>query len=93
MPSEFRQFTDEQLAAMSLAEAECELSNRVYKAAIFFEHLEGKGKVRGNGHHMAQEICRQACEMLRGRWVKPCEKQTITKDDVGTIDDKFEING
>lgn len=86
MPSEFRQFTDEQLAAMELAEAENELSNRVYKAAIFFEHLEGQNKVWGNGHHMAQNIAELAVNILKGRWIKPREKQTITKNETGTIE-------
>ncbi len=53
---------------MTLADAEAELSNRVYTAATFFERLEGAGKIIGNGHHAAQEIARLAVKELRERW-------------------------
>ena len=60
-----RTFTDEQIAAMTFEEAEAELKNRVYEAAIFLEWLESAGLVSGNGHHAAQEIARAAAVLLR----------------------------
>ncbi len=53
---------------MELKDAEVELSNRVYEAALFFERLEGASKIIGNGHHAAQEVARLAVEELRRRW-------------------------
>lgn len=45
-----------------------EVSNDVYLAcAGRFERLEGQGVVIGNGHHMAQEIARQAAKLLTDR--------------------------
>lgn len=46
---------------------ETELANRVYKAGIFFERLEHAQRVWGNGHHMAQNLAREAVKMYRER--------------------------
>ena len=53
---------------MTLADAETELSNRVYAAASLLERLEGAGKIDGNGHHAAQAVAKAAVEELRSRW-------------------------
>jgi hypothetical protein len=49
-------------------EAEVELGNRIYQAAIYFEELEGKGLIRGNGHHLAQAVAEYAQTLLKERW-------------------------
>jgi hypothetical protein len=58
-------------AAMTLADAEAELSKEVYRASLLFERLEGVQSVRGNGHHMAQSMAEKAVELLRERWQGP----------------------
>jgi hypothetical protein len=65
-----REFTSEQIKAMSVEDAEVELMNAVYRAAVFFERLENNGKVHGNGHHMAQNVAEYAKNLLHERWVK-----------------------
>jgi hypothetical protein len=59
-----------ELKALTLEQAEAELSNRVYAAALFIEELEGAGKVFGNGHHAAQQVAQAAVNNLRHRWRK-----------------------
>lgn len=59
----------EQLANMTLEEAKRILSNDIYKACSLLEKLEGKQKITGNGHHMAQDICTLATERLGERWI------------------------
>ncbi len=46
-------------------------SNAAYDALGIFESLEHAGKVRGNGHHMRQEIAKAAADLVRERWVEP----------------------
>lgn len=54
----------------TLEEAEGKLSCAVYDAAVkFFEELEHKGCIVGNGHHAAQSVTRAALETLRQRWI------------------------
>jgi hypothetical protein len=55
---------------MSLREAQVELSNRLYEAAQLVELLEYAGKVRGHGHHMRQQLCKAAEDLLAERWVE-----------------------
>lgn len=45
-----------------------EIVNDVYKVCLIFETLEGMGKVRGNGHHMAQNVAQYAADLLEERW-------------------------
>jgi hypothetical protein len=45
------------------------LSNAIYHAAVYFEVLENQGKIRGNGHHMAQAVCEFAEKLLEDRWI------------------------
>ena len=40
---------------MTIEEIEEQLSNDVYKAALWFERAEDAGLIHGNGHHMAQQ--------------------------------------
>jgi predicted DNA-binding protein (UPF0251 family) len=63
-----RHFTDEELDAMTLEDAESYLSTAVYMAAGLIERLEGRKKVWGNGHHARQKIAQAAVEDLRSRW-------------------------
>jgi hypothetical protein len=56
------------LAAMTLDDAAVELSNALYKASLLFEELEHAGKVDGNGHHLAQEVCSFGDNLLKSRW-------------------------
>lgn len=58
---------------MPLDLADSTLSNRVYEATALFEQLEGAGLVRGNGHHMRQEVCQFACDLLKERWTGPSD--------------------
>lgn len=62
-------YTEEQLKTMTWREAEAELSNLVYSATFLIERLEYAGKVRGNGHHVRQEIVEFATEKLKERWI------------------------
>lgn len=64
-----RTYSDEQLADMSMEHAATAISNAIYETALFFERLEGAGKISGNGHHLAQELAAAAAAMLRERWV------------------------
>ena len=63
-----RRFTDKELKEMDLETAQNELSNEVYAAAGIIELLEGQGKVRGNGHHIRQNIAAYAENLLKERW-------------------------
>ena len=69
-----RKFSDEQLQSMQLDEAKVELSNRIYEAARLIEMLEycraedGGKRIRGNGHHMRQQIAEYATDLLSERW-------------------------
>lgn len=55
-------------SVMTLDEAMATLGNAVYRAAIYFEHLEGLQLVIGNGHHMAQSVSGFATDLLKERW-------------------------
>lgn len=59
---------DEKLQNMTLQDAEAELSKRVYAATRLIEELEFAGHVRGNGHHIRQEIAAFAVKLLREQW-------------------------
>lgn len=62
MPQDAKQLTLEYI--------EEQLSNEVYKAALWFESAECAGLIHGNGHHMAQQLARDAVERLRERLIK-----------------------
>jgi hypothetical protein len=55
---------------LTLEYIEEQLSNEVYKAALWFERAEGAGLIHGNGHHMAQQLARDAVDRLRERLIK-----------------------
>ena len=67
-------FTDEELAAMPLHEAQSSLGNEIYEAAALVERLEcvkakdGGKRIQGNGHHIRQAIAGFASELLEQRW-------------------------
>lgn len=71
MPSdrELHEQESRRLDAMTLEQAEAEISRKVYEACLLFERMENRGKVRGNGHHMAQNMAKQAADLMRERWV------------------------
>ena len=51
---------------MSADQLELELSDQVYSASVgIFEHAESSKILRGNGHHMAQELAREAVRIWR----------------------------
>lgn len=64
-------YTDEQLQAMTLEDAIAEIGNRVYEATRLIECLEfckandGGKRIRGNGHHLRQEIAEFAKKLLK----------------------------
>ena len=55
---------------MTLEQAEAEITNAVYDAARIIEALEYKGKIRGNGHHIRQEIAGMAKKLMNERWIE-----------------------
>lgn len=67
-------YTDEQLQSMTLEDASVEISNQVYAATGLIERLElckandGSKRIRGNGHHIRQEIAEFAEKLLKDRW-------------------------
>jgi len=69
--TELRLLTDAEIDKMDLNEATAQLSNRIYKVCLLYEQLEHRGRVRGNGHHCAQQISKQAEDLLRERWITP----------------------
>ena len=71
MPSDSELYEQEsrRLDAMTLDEAEAEVSRKVYEACLLFERMENRGRVRGNGHHMAQKMAKQAADLMRERWI------------------------
>jgi len=65
-----KQHTMTELKNMSLESAQNEISNAIYQASALFELLEYAGKVRGNGHHIAQDLGTHASEKMAERWVE-----------------------
>ena len=67
-------YTKEELENMDLETAKAELSNALYKASRLVEELEyihtpkGHQRIRGNGHHIRQEICKFGTDLLEERW-------------------------
>lgn len=69
-------YTDEQLQSMTLEDASVEISNQVYAATGLIERLElckandGSKRIRGNGHHIRQEIAAFAVKLIKYQWVE-----------------------
>jgi hypothetical protein len=63
-----KEYTEEELQSMTLEQAVAEISNSVYEATRLIEILEGKGKIRGNGHHARQNIAVLAEMEVKDRW-------------------------
>jgi hypothetical protein len=68
-----RDFSKTELQMMTLSDAKTELQNRIYVATSFIEDLEfcKVNKIRGNGHHIRQQICEFAANLLEERWEDP----------------------
>ncbi len=64
-----RKITPGAAGATDREAASAELGSAVYAAAILLERLEDAGKVRGNGHHMAQSVAAFATGLLAERWI------------------------
>lgn len=64
------EFDRNRLLSMTEDQAVNFIENAVYEAGALFERLEGVNKVRGNGHHMRQNIAAKAGELMRERWNK-----------------------
>ena len=73
--------TQEELAAMDLESAQAEIESRVYEAAMLFERLENAGRIRGNGHHMAQRVAEVAASLLTERWIPNTSGERIRAND------------
>lgn len=58
----------EKLREMTLSDAENAISKSVYAATQLIEQLEYAGRIRGNGHHLRQEIAEFAVKLMRERW-------------------------
>lgn len=62
------------LQAMTLEDASAEISKRVYAATGLIEKLEyckasdGSKRIRGNGHHLRQEISEFAVKLPKENW-------------------------
>ena len=71
-----KNYTDEQLQSMTLEAASAEIGNRVYAATGLIEQLEfrkakdGGKRIRGNGHHIRQEIAAFAVKLIKYQWVE-----------------------
>lgn len=69
-----KNYSGEELQSMSLADASNVLSNRVYESTRLIEELEyrkaedGGKRIRGNGHHLRQEIAAFAAKLLKENW-------------------------
>ncbi len=51
-----------------LQEAQAALSNAVYAATSLLEDWENASLLAGNGHHVRQDVCDFAVELLAKRW-------------------------
>lgn len=52
-----------------MQDAETRVENAVYAACVpILEALEHTGKLRANGHHLAQAIAAKAVELVHARW-------------------------
>jgi len=60
---------EDAIKQLDLKAAAVEISNEVYRASSLFERLEEVGKVRGNGHHIRQEVAKFAENLMKERWV------------------------
>ena len=58
------------LEEMTLKDAQTEISNKVYEVCLLYEAFEHLGKVRGNGHHMAQYVATYASDLMEKQWEK-----------------------
>jgi hypothetical protein len=68
--------TDADINRMDLSRAQSEIGNLVYESTFLFERLEHRGVLRGNGHHMRQEIAEAAGNLLKERWIQPTSPAT-----------------
>ena len=81
-------YTDENLKDMTLSEAQTEISNRIYEAAVLYELLESKHKVGGNGHHIRQKLSSYAMKLMEDSWIekeRKFKKQLIPPEIPGLI--------
>jgi hypothetical protein len=68
--------SDAVINTMDLETACAEISNSVYATCLLFERLEDRGVLRGNGHHMAQQIAGEAEKLMKERWIQPASPAT-----------------
>lgn len=59
----------------TLEEAKAQMGSELYDLCLVYEHLEHKGLVRGNGHHMSQNVVKFALDQLEKQWVGPKEEK------------------
>jgi hypothetical protein len=59
----------EEIQKLSLEEIQNLVANHIYKAALVFERLENAGKIKGNGHHIAQTYGEEAKMTIINRWI------------------------
>jgi len=63
--------TEERPVDPELEEAVRKLINGIYPTCSeVFEDLEHKGKIIGNGHHIAQKVLKHTEDLLRERWIR-----------------------
>ena len=55
---------EEELQELDLQEAKMRISTAVYAACGLFKKMENYGKIREDGHHLAQEICTAAEKLM-----------------------------
>jgi len=61
----------------TVEELKTDLETEIYKASVrLFEIGEHSGVLRGNGHHMAQELVEMARQLLLSRLVQGVTNET-----------------
>ena len=61
--------TPDGIRIRDLEDAVGRIENMVYGASELFELLEFAGPVRGNGHHIRQQVAAFAGNLMRERWI------------------------
>ena len=66
----------------SINDATTEIENIVYTATIhFFERLEGR-RLRGDGHHMAQDAAAAVAKLVQERWIDEQPNARMTAEQI-----------
>ncbi len=64
-----KNYTTEEVKAMTREDAEAAITNAVYEASQLIETLATCGRCSGNGHHARQKLAELAKQELASRWI------------------------